>query len=305
MEAVPNQGAVRLVVQSPRVRLWTLGLVVITVLLLWQGQEINPSGGRGSADELVTFPALVLFFAALVCEYVDSSLGMGYGTILTPLLMLAGYSAAAIVPCLLLSELVTGICAAAMHQRDGNVDFLQDPDARRTAGLLSALSVVGAVLAVALALRLPAAYSTLGVGVIVLGAGTLVLLTRNARLRYRRRHIVLLGLLAAFNKSFSGGGYGPLVTAGQVVSGVAARKAVAITSLAESFTCLVGLVTYLAIRPELDWSMAIMLTSGALMSVPIATMTVKWMPENRLRLLVGLLTVCLGLVTLAKAFGKV
>jgi uncharacterized membrane protein YfcA len=54
--------------------------------------------------------------------------------------------------------------------------------------------------------------------------------------------------VAAFNKGLSGGGYGPLVTAGQVVSGLPPKHAVAISSVAESFTCVVGLAAYLALR---------------------------------------------------------
>ena len=39
-----------------------------------------------------------IFLAALFCEYIDSALGMGYGTTLTPLLLLAGFDPLEIVP---------------------------------------------------------------------------------------------------------------------------------------------------------------------------------------------------------------
>ena len=79
---------------------------------------------------------LLIFLAALGCEYLDSSLGMGYGTTLTPLLMLAGYAPLEIVPAVLLSELLTGLAAGAMHHRDGNIDLRTTPAARRTLSLI-------------------------------------------------------------------------------------------------------------------------------------------------------------------------
>ena len=52
-----------------------------------------------------------LALLALGCEYVDSTLGMGYGTTLTPVLLLIGYEPAQIVPSVLLSEFLTGVLA--------------------------------------------------------------------------------------------------------------------------------------------------------------------------------------------------
>ncbi len=66
---------------------------------------------------------LSLILIAFLAEYVDSSLGMGYGTTLTPLLILFGFDPLQIVPAVLLSELVTGILAGVFHHSVGNVNF--------------------------------------------------------------------------------------------------------------------------------------------------------------------------------------
>ncbi len=50
--------------------------------------------------------SLTIILFAFICEYVDSSLGMGYGTTLTPLLLIMGYNPLQIVPAVLLSELI-------------------------------------------------------------------------------------------------------------------------------------------------------------------------------------------------------
>jgi len=108
--------------------------------------------------------------------------------------------------------------------------------------------------------------------------------------------------VAAFNKGLSGGGYGPLVTAGQVVSGLPSKPAIAITSVAESFTCVIGLSAYLLLGRQINWGLTIPLVAGALLSVPVATLTVRRLPEKGLRLIVGLVTLALGVLSLSAVF---
>jgi hypothetical protein len=127
-----------------------------------------------------------------------------------------------------------------------------------------------------------------------------IIATRRRQLAFRQGHIIVLGAVAAFNKALSGGGYGPLVTGGQVVSGISAKQAVAITSLAEGLTCFVGLVAYAIVKGMPDWWLAVPLTLGAALSVPMATFTVKRLPESFVRASVGVVTVLLGILALAK-----
>ena len=300
----PDRGllaTVRSVASARRFRLWAVTVLAIVGLLsvqaVWPELRITPV-----FEQVGPAAMLWLFVVALACEYIDSALGMGYGTTLTPLLLLAGFEPLAIVPCVLFSEFVTGLLATVMHHRDGNVDFFGDRQARQTAVLLSALSVVGTVAAVSLALSVPKWWLTAVIASIVLSVGVVTLATAGRRLRYRRGHLLGLGAVAAFNKGLSGGGYGPLVTAGQVISGLSPKHAVAITSLAESLTCLVGLAAYLALGRTVDWPLAAPLTLGALLSVPLATLSVRSLSEKTMRLCVGSVTCGLGLLAFVKLF---
>ncbi len=283
-----------------RVRIWASAVLVIVLLLGVQAAVPEWHLLPDLAGALAPGMVLAVFLTALACEYVDSSLGMGYGTTLTPLLLLAGFEPLQIVPAVLMSEFFTGISAGLLHHRDGNVDFLRDARARRTVILLSVLSVLGAVAAVTLALRLPKFWLTAIIAVIILSVGVLILATIRRQLRYRRGHIIALGAVAAFNKGLSGGGYGPLVTGGQVVSGMSPKHAVAITSLAEGLTCFVGLAAYIAMSGAPDLSLAVPLTLGAMLSIPIATLTVRRLPESFMRASVGAATCLLATITLAK-----
>lgn len=285
---------------SRRTQLW---LFLVSSILASLAMLHFMPGWEVSAQQTLHISALsamAIFLAALVCEYMDSSLGMGYGTTLTPLLMLAGFEPLQIVPAVLLSELVTGLTAGVLHQRDGNVDFMNDARARRTTLLLGSLSGVGAVSAAWLAVSVSKFWLGIFITAIILAMGVIILATRKRQVPYRAGGIAAVGAVAAFNKGLSGGGYGPLVTAGQVVSGLPAKHAVAVTSVAESLTCLIGVIAYLALGKSIVWELAVPLVLGALLSVPMATLTVSRTSEASLRGIVGVVTLILGAVPLLK-----
>jgi len=245
---------------------------------------------------------LLLSSLAFVSEYVDSSLGIGYGTTLTPILMFAGYTPLQIVPAVLLSEFVTGISAGLAHHSLGNVNLSRGTDDRRVMYLLLALSLVGTLASVVLALNLPVRAVKFYIGVMIITVGLFLLAGIGCRIRYSAARIVALGTVAAFNKGISGGGYGPLVTGGQIMSGVPEKNAVGITSFVEGVVCLVGLVLYVTMQGDIYWPLAWALTAGAVLSVPVAAWTVKIVSATALRWAIGVITLLLGVMTLVKLF---
>jgi len=245
--------------------------------------------------------SLVIVFMAFICEYIDSSIGMGYGTTLTPLLLLMGYQPLQIVPSILLSELISGLSAGFFHHRLRNVDFKFGGMDFKIVSVVAGASVFGAIIAVFIALNIPTLYLKLYIGMIVLGMGLLILLSWRKTYRFSWKKIGALGLFAAFNKGASGGGYGPVVTSGQILSGVNSKNAIGITSVAEGLTCIVGVAVYFFFTNHtVDWSLAPSLILGAILSVPVAAFTVKKMKGDYLKLIVGVATVLLGLLTLGK-----
>ena len=107
--------------------------------------------------------------------------------------------------------------------------------------------------------------------------------------------------MASFNKGISGGGYGPIVTSGQILSGVSGKSAVGITSLAEGLTCAVSIGTYLLIsKTPLDLGLAPYIVVGAVLSVPFSAKSVKKVTENKLKIAIAVLTIVLGAFTIIK-----
>ena len=268
---------------------------------------------------------MTIIIVAFLCEYMDSTLGMGYGTTLTPLLLLLGYSPMQVVPAVLLSELITGLMAGILHHRAGNVNFKPKTtnfslivhklkalgyieSARRglplhlkVALLLAMCSVVGTVAAVLIAVNIPKFWLKLYIGCLVLSMGIIILICLNKDFKFSWKKITSLGLIASFNKGMSGGGYGPVVTGGQVLSGVEGRSAVGITSLAEGLTCLVGIITYVLIaKNAIDWKLAPVIIAGAVFSVPLSAISVKKISSRNLKLSIAALTIILGLLTIIK-----
>ena len=246
----------------------------------------------------IHWPLLLL---ALVCEYVDSTLGMGYGTTLTPILLLAGYGTIQIVPAVLLSEFLTGILAGVFHHGCGNVNLKPGSRPFRVVLVLAACSIVGTLAAVFLAVNVPEWVIKTYIGVLVLSMGVGILLTIGKTFAFSWKKVIGLGLVAAFNKGLSGGGYGPLVTGGQIMAGVDGKGAIGITSLAEGLVCIVGVLAYtLTGNGTIDWGLAPSLILGAVLSVPLAALTVKKMPVQKLRWAIGFAVTALGLFTLVK-----
>ncbi|MBL7131050.1 MAG: sulfite exporter TauE/SafE family protein [Candidatus Omnitrophica bacterium] len=161
--------------------------------------------------------------------------------------------------------------------------------------LLGTCSVAGTIFAVLTAVKLSKFW------LIIFTMGLTILFTLNKNYKFSWKKITILGLIASFNKGLSAGGYGPVVTGGQLLSGVQTKSTVGITSLAEGLTCFVGLVTYFATVPNLNLKIAPYNLAGAILAVPFAAFTVKITNPERIRLVIGIITLVLGLLTIAKA----
>ncbi len=244
--------------------------------------------------------AILVVPLAFLCECVDSSLGMGFGTILSPLLLLMGFEALDVVPSILFSECVTGMMGAVAHHRIQNVDFQPRSRDTRVALALAACAVTGTVAATILAVRLPRWLLQIWIGTLVLVMGVLIVGAFHHPFRFTWPRIAILGTVASFNKGLSGGGYGPLVTGGQMLAGIGVHNAVGITSLSEGITCLIGFVLYIALRPHVNWSLMLGMTAGAVLALPLAVRFLRRIPEKTGRVIVGTLIAALGCLTLAR-----
>jgi uncharacterized membrane protein YfcA len=266
--------------------------------------------------------ALGVAFAAFACEYVDSTLGMGYGTTLGAILIIFGFNPKQVVFTVLFSELLTGLSAGIMHHYVGNVNFkvtkiidIYDvtrlgwkdavkkrfPLDLRIAMLMALCGTAGVIVAAIVVFNIPKFYMKMYIGIVVFCMGIIILLLRSRQLNFSWPRIITIGTVAAFNKGMSGGGYGPLVTAGQILSGVGSKNAVGITSLAEGCICFFGALSYLLLAHKTVYlEMAPYIIIGALSSVPISALSVKHINEGVLKMAIAFATIVLGAFVIIK-----
>lgn len=266
-------------------------------------------------------PGLLIAVAvvALLCEYMDASLGMGYGTTLTPLLLIMGFAPLAVVPAVLLGQLVGGIVAGYFHHRAGNISFILrhdgNPVRERGHGLrrfpwsldakvvliLVICGIVGAVIGAVSAVSISEIVLRLYIGTMVLVIGIILLVRRNHKSPFSWRNLIGIGLLSAFNKGISGGGYGPLAAGGQILSGREVKSSIGSTVVAEVPICIVALVVYvLLLKGDIQWALAASTGIGSVIAGPLAALTVKRVESKKLKLAVGAAITILGAITLAK-----
>ena len=262
----------------------------------------------------MVYKLMIAGVLAVVCEYVDASLGMGYGTTLTPLLIMVGFEPLQVVPAVLFGQIIGGVVGGIVHHRVGNIklDFRQDVEVRRrlrwvgyiprsvdakVVYMLVVCGVVGAVVAVMVAVNIPVKVLRTYIGVMVTCIGVWTLVRKGGeRLSWRR--LVTVGLVSGFNKGISGGGYGPLVTGGQIVSGRGVRQAVGSTTMAEAVICGVAFIGYLVVKGDIYWKLACATGVGSLIAGPLAAVTVSKVNVRGLRVGIGVATIILGVMML-------
>ena len=186
---------------------------------------------------------VILFFSALVMELIDSGLGMMYGTILSPILLITGYDVLTVVPSILLSQACGGFIAIYQHNKFKNADFKRESMDLKIAGLIFGLGIIAIIIGAFVGTHIPKTYLKTYIGILCIIMGSIVLL--KGKFIFSWMKISLIGGISAFNKALSGGGFGPIVASGQIASGVETKKAIGITDFAEAPICLVAFISWM------------------------------------------------------------
>jgi uncharacterized membrane protein YfcA len=233
---------------------------------------------------------IVVAIAGLVAQFVDGSLGMGYGLTSSTLLIFAGLSPAAASASVHLAEVGTTALSGVAHHRFGNVDWhavrrIAIPGgigAFLGATLLSSLSTESAK---------PLASTLLfTLGVYVLLRFLLGKQRVSRKGRPGIRFLAPLGLIGGFVDATGGGGWGPVTTPtlladgrlapNRVVGTVSASEfIVAISASAGFFTALGGEV--------LRMEFVAALLAGGFIAAPIAAYMVRHLNPRLLGVIVG------------------
>jgi len=240
----------------------------------------------------------LIVILALVGELIDSSLGMMYGTMLSPILVLMGYDPKVVVPAVLISQGLSGLAATIRHHSIGNSDFALTTRETKIAWAMIVPGLFATALGAFVASSISGFTISVYIGVLVVIIGGLCISPKKFSFSWARMWGI--GLLAGFNKAMSGGGFGPVTTTGKVLGGVDPKISIATTTYAEVPICILGFGLWIAFNGWVHWQLPILLTAGAMVGGLLGPPITKRVKTDRLRRVVGTLAVMAGIILLAK-----
>ena len=243
---------------------------------------------------------ICIIILAFVCEYLDSSLGMGYGTILSPLLLIFGFDPLIIIPSILISQSLAGFVASIFHHKLGNANFNIKQKDLKISLVIITFGLSASILAVFVSISIDIIFIKTYISILVLVVGSILLLNRKFNFSWKK--IMGISVISAFNKSLSGGGFGPIVTSGQIISGNDSKCSIGITTFTEAPICICGFITYFLLNGIIDPVIPIIMTFGALLATPLGAFSTMKLNEKKGRKIVGILTIILGVFILFKIF---
>lgn len=255
-----------------------------------------------------------IIILAFLFETMDSSAGMGFGTCLAPLLFLFGYTPLQVVPTLLISEAITGIVDTFFDHEFGNVKYKFSPlnDSTKLSLIIAFFGCIAIFTSVYLgyfALKFSDNLIKLYVSILVLAMGFIGIV----KLRVikhnisspRMKMMIAFSALAGFNKGIGGGGYGPVITMGEILSGVYEKSATAIVSFAESLVSITGIITFIIISfsgVKLDLILLPSIFTGGFIAALISPYLVRVLPNKVWQYIIPIYTIFIGFFSLTKIF---
>jgi len=225
-----------------------------------------------------------------IAQYLDVSIGLGYGTFTSPLLLLLGVPPTYAVPAILFTKTILGVFSGGVHVVAGNIQ-------RKIVLTLIVMGSIGTVLGVFITVLLGVREVSAIIGVIFMVTGFLSLLNtaRGVKMgEYSQNKIRITGFFAGIVNAVSGGGYGAISTTGLISGGVDAPIAVGSTVLSEAAVALSGVLLYSYILKEINWELTLALLIGGIISTPIGALATKRTPSKRLGAFIGVIVIALG-----------
>ena len=257
---------------------------------------------------------LLIIIIAFIFEVFDVGAGMGFGTALTPLLFLLGYAPLQIIPAILISQSITGFISAYFNNEFENVDFSFKPmsDSTKLALMIASFGCIAIIISIIityLAFELPLIFIKIYVAILVLGMGFFALLKNQLNRKKvttpKPKMLMIFAAIAGFNKGVGGGGYGPVITLGQINSGIYEKSASAIVSLSEAIVSVVGVFTFFYIDfrgVEIDLVLLPSLFTGAFMGALITPYLVRIVPNKIWKVIIPVYAIGIGIYLFLKIF---
>jgi len=250
---------------------------------------------------------LIVVFAIVggIAQFVDGSLGMGFGVTSATLLTLLGYSAVAASAGTHAAKMGTTLVSGLAHWRQGNVEWrvllaLAVPGtigAFTGAVILTNISMDGARIWMAVILLV------LGISIVMRFAFGKALIPQ---MKVRTRHLWPIGVFGGFVDATGGGGWGPVATPSlMTVTRHEPKKVVGTVNAAEFAVAVAASMGFLvgAKESQVPWGAVAGLIVGGLIVAPFAARFAGRAPTHSLGTLVGGMVIISNLAVIFKLLG--
>ena len=250
---------------------------------------------------------LIVVFAIVggIAQFVDGSLGMGFGVTSATLLTLLGYSAVAASAGTHAAKMGTTFVSGLAHWREGNVEW-------RVLIALAAPGVVGAFTGAVILTNVSMDGARIWMAAILLLLGVSIVMrfafgkSLVPQMKVRTRHLWPIGLAGGFVDATGGGGWGPVATPSlMTVTRHEPRKVVGTVNAAEFAVAVAASMGFLvgAKESQVPWGAVVGLIIGGLLVAPFAARFAGRAPVHSLGTLVGGMVIISNLAVVFKLMG--
>jgi uncharacterized protein len=246
----------------------------------------------------LTYGVLLIAVFGFLLAAMDTALGMGFGTLGTPILLIIGLSSKLAVPSILIAQAISATFGFALHNRYKNVNLLSlGSKDQKIAIRMVSFGVIGTIIAVIIAISIPKIYLNTYIGLLIIVMGGILLLRSKTAFSWMK--INLISFVSGFNKAISGGGYGPVATTGLIVAGHPLKNSVGITLFSVAVINVLAFILYLFSSSITSYGLPIFLTIGALLGAQIGPKATGAMHSKRIRYAFAIVVIILGILTIA------
>jgi len=137
---------------------------------------------------------IVIVFIAFISTIINNLVGGGFGTYITPSLLLLGFTTIEIIPPILLTHFLINSLMIFYNKVKKNENFKLTPNEKRMITFLVSFGILGLICSIFLVYYLPAIFIQVYIGFLTAVVGVLIILYHRKKKNYHLKSLLELQL---------------------------------------------------------------------------------------------------------------